>query len=438
MKQRPSLVAGAPRFAQWSRSDLIDKTVAALIVVTIGSGAITLDRLIPWVPDGLWQVRTMGTLALLAVAASQFRRGLPPLGEAPWVLVPLIALCIYVAARAIPDLPGDRALEYLQHSALLVLQAGLLWWFVRSGEMATRVLAWLVALGLFLFLLALFGVGEPDKFGEGWGPIGSPTTFYRLEGIAAAAVLAMSGWVDRLPRWRALRVVLAGMLVYGALASVARVVPIALGFAVTWVGLGLAVKRNYRGVLVLVVSLMVVGAVFAGTGANLLQHRYSYGLAYQRKERPKDIKPNEDKKKRRRERQEVVSDRTDRLTMVYIALLLLREHPIVGAGPDAFVLQRRRAFPGDSNYYDYPHNILLEMLSMGGAIGGGLLMLAVAGSLVPALRAAGRNPYAMALGAYLPFAVVASMLSGDIYDFRLFWYVALLVPLVGMPGGRQE
>ena len=59
------------------------------------------------------------------------------------------------------------------------------------------------------------------------------------------------------------------------------------------------------------------------------------------------------------------------------------------------------------------------------------MLLAILAPLVPALRHGALDDRVLALSGYLPFALAASMVSGDLYDFRLYWVVALLVPLIG-------
>lgn len=437
----------------WQRSDLIDAGVAGLILVTITSGALTLDRLVPWIPADTVEIRLWSTIALVFVAAWRFTRTRPQLGETAWVLAPLLAFCGFIALRSLPELPTQRAWDYLQYAGLLTAQALSLAILVNTRRMLWMLMGWIVAMGLILFVIALLGLARPVGGAYGWAPVGSPITFYRLEFLAVITTLVFAGFLAHRPRWRATWYVLAAIMTYGTLASTSRIAPLALVVAATWLGVGLLAKRNYRPVLWLIGGMVVVMVLAGALRGQLLTSRYFHIFKRTQSEsaltmakRPAAPAPP---KARRTTPAAVppagesiaVTDRTGRIGMFVLAMQLTVERPLIGAGPNGFYYRkvthlskgakRRRGLKHDPvEIFRYPHNVMLEMLAFGGTTGGMLLILAIIGPLVPAIRAGAGNNHALTLSAYLPFALFVSLVSGDIYDLRLFWYVALLTPIL--------
>lgn len=118
-----------------------------------------------------------------------------------------------------------------------------------------------------------------------------------------------------------------------------------------------------------------------------------------------------------------VVDRSQRLFFLYKAL----ETPtLFGHGVASFrVLALNPGAGYRLEHYDYPHDVVLELLYEAGIVGVGLLVAALMFSVAGFFRFVGREPALLALGGYGLFIFISSLAAGDFYDFRLFWFTAL-------------
>jgi O-antigen ligase len=116
--------------------------------------------------------------------------------------------------------------------------------------------------------------------------------------------------------------------------------------------------------------------------------------------------------------------------MIIEAIRIIQHNPIWGAGPNAFQLKKSKSYLKDETpYYSYPHNVVLEIFVLGGAIMGSALLLSIMCPFVPTLREILHNDQVLALSTSMIVFLVESMVGGDLYDFRLFWYAAILLPV---------
>jgi hypothetical protein len=116
-------------------------------------------------------------------------------------------------------------------------------------------------------------------------------------------------------------------------------------------------------------------------------------------------------------------DRTQRLFLLFKAL----ETPsLFGHGLASFRVLALN--PGEGyrlEQYNYPHNVVVELLYDAGIIGLGLLGVALTFSVAGFFRFVGRDPALLALGGFGLFIFISALAGGDFYDFRLFWLAAL-------------
>jgi hypothetical protein len=121
--------------------------------------------------------------------------------------------------------------------------------------------------------------------------------------------------------------------------------------------------------------------------------------------------------------EKTIVDRTQRLFFLFKAL----ETPtLFGHGIANFRVLALN--PGEGyrlEQYNYPHNVVVELLYNAGIIGLGLLIVALVFSVAGFFRFIGREPALLALGGFGIFIFLSSLAAGDFYDFRLFWFVAL-------------
>jgi hypothetical protein len=116
-------------------------------------------------------------------------------------------------------------------------------------------------------------------------------------------------------------------------------------------------------------------------------------------------------------------DRTQRLFFLFKAL----ENPtLFGHGIANFrVLALNPGAGYRLEQYNYPHDVIMELLYDAGIIGLGLLVIALMFSVAGFFRFFGRDPALLALGGFALFIFMSALAAGDFYDFRLFWFAAL-------------
>ena len=111
------------------------------------------------------------------------------------------------------------------------------------------------------------------------------------------------------------------------------------------------------------------------------------------------------------------------------AIDLGKEHPIAGAGLSSY-----SALWAEYGY-TYPHNLILEVFSEGGVIGLIFLLMALGAGMWQALKARGEKTWAPF--AALALMLVASQISGDLYDSRAI-FVFLLMALAPSGTARDD
>ncbi|MET8908563.1 O-antigen ligase family protein [Micromonospora sp. NPDC004551] len=119
---------------------------------------------------------------------------------------------------------------------------------------------------------------------------------------------------------------------------------------------------------------------------------------------------------------------SERPELLSIAWQMFREHPVAGAGMDAF-----NAATG----MGYPHNLLAGLAAEAGILGVGLLLLVIyqwcrdgrPWSVVPP------EQVGCAVGAV--YVLLASMFSGDYYDTRFCWILAVVAVARTRPRPRR-
>jgi hypothetical protein len=117
-------------------------------------------------------------------------------------------------------------------------------------------------------------------------------------------------------------------------------------------------------------------------------------------------------------------DRSQRLFFLFKAL----ETPsLFGHGIASF---RVLALNPNAGYrmeeYNYPHDVVAELLYDAGFIGLGLLLVALMFSIAGFFHFVRDDPALLSIGGFGLFIFISSLAGGDFYDFRLFWLVALV------------
>lgn len=129
----------------------------------------------------------------------------------------------------------------------------------------------------------------------------------------------------------------------------------------------------------------------------------------------------------------LLPDGSDRLRLAVASFGYFRDHRWLGAGfgnTPVFAVARNR---DRVDIYYYPHNILLEQLAVGGIVGFALFAAPAVGALLLVLLRAKGEQALLAFFCYLVFVFVTACLSGNYFDFRVYWAVALIAALAVPP-----
>ena len=173
----------------------------------------------------------------------------------------------------------------------------------------------------------------------------------------------------------------------------------------TMIVLGLALSRHAtRGTVVLLVSLIVIDLFIVGSwfGLEKLADRIEQTtLLHQSNEKTESVETRAEPAK--------------------YGLNLIKDYPVVGAGPGSWYVVFPRYRGGDlSNFFDYAHNDFVQFVAESGLIGGAMLFAIVAWSLVIALMAQFRRRDPLMRGfSFASIMGITSILIHSSVDFNL-------------------
>jgi len=80
----------------------------------------------------------------------------------------------------------------------------------------------------------------------------------------------------------------------------------------------------------------------------------------------------------------------------------------------------------EKEVYRYPHNIVLELLSMTGLVGIALFALSAFVAIQIMIRAVLYDAGAIYFFGYAVFVLITAMVAGDFHDYRMFWCMPIL------------
>ncbi len=390
-----------------TRSSSRAATALGLLLVLFLAGGFTLDRLGPALPalDLRWPALLLAGLAV-ALVPRRARHSAPVVPRAACALLVAWAVWLMLSAAWAP--PRARRQENVTDLLVMVI-AVLLVWQVAARAPDLRVLVdrmwrwlyWIAVVYLAAALAAGPGIqGRYSAFG------GGPNVFVRIMvfGMAASVVRARQGHPRALvaaPGF-ALGAALSGSrggLLAGGVVGLVLLVPLARL---------LPRKVVVRSALVMLATVLVCVAAVPPVRRFVVMRfveqtaEAQYGAG----------------------RGSIFRDTWQ----------IVLDHPWVGAGLDSYY-----ALVGRIAEFEHPHNLLLATAADGGAVGAGLLVLAV----VALTRAVHRHrpldlSVLMLLGTGW-FVLVASMFSGSYYDSRFaWWFLALATLLTQVPKGAPE
>lgn len=339
--------------------------------------------------------------------------------------------------------------------------------------------------GVGLFIFALFGFGNQELNGVGWAPFGGPFTFARLEFLTCCSGFYLA-YVNRTTVSNfILHLSIAGIGLFSVLASQAKAaflgVCVVILFNLYW---DLVVSQDKKSKNKKLAIAAIVGVCFVvfftthfgqklaarteaigsvlgsrqsvetepeeGTGsfpANVLKKAYA-GVELQFEhltvEQQKTLRAVSEiigteipkssgafvkfLESIAQLKFVLISDLSARMRLFLEAVENYQVNKWCGIGVGNYHLSVKNMYYEQMiNEYYYPHNIILELLATTGRLGVSLFMVFVFSTFVLMHRLLLRHPEAIYTTNFLIFTFVVAQFSGNYFDFRLFWYISLIL-----------
>lgn len=122
----------------------------------------------------------------------------------------------------------------------------------------------------------------------------------------------------------------------------------------------------------------------------------------------------------------VLNDATSRLPMALAAWDAFVSHKWFGIGIGNYSYKSFNSWTDVIDTYRYPHNIILEILATTGLLGIVLFFVVIFYFLVLLRQGVPQGGPSVYFTGYGIFIFLTALFSGDIYDFRVYWYVGLI------------
>ncbi len=457
------------------------------IFISILSGKLSLDRLFgtgtihEWLQIRFWFFLISAILCLLSLRKI-FKSKSGMSRDVIIILISLFGLYAYFGVNALLLGKNTSYREFYLENLFVIATAMIL---IILFDDEKDIGLWAVLseiLGIFLICLSLIGYGDPELNGPAWAPIGGPITFYRIEFLSVCSALYLSSRMMKAkPLLSICHIIIAGMCLFATFASLSKVAYYMSLATLGLIILACMIRKEYREMSLIFLMSVLVFWAFHHYKGNLIQVRldtlYSnlivdpkrhwainiydlYAeikrgeikalqhlplqeqkeirafvllseLTPQEKEKALALLQSEPKELARWieyvNRVNILYDTSDRLTLFLNAWSLFRENPWFGIGIGNYRVPLINANRNLIEISRYPHNILLEISCLTGLFGlfsfiGILLIYSF--FLKQTLIKEKRSIF---LIGYCIFVFMCALASGDIYDFRIFWYQGLII-----------
>lgn len=455
----------------------------ALVFVAIFSGKFSFDRFVaetsrtPWLELRIWASALACAVAFFLIYRGHLK--IPAFRKELLIgLAFIVSLHGYFIVNAVFIGDVTRQAEYILDFSLLLLWAFLIVFYFRSQTdlIVFSIIAETVA--LTLFILALLGGGNPDLNGEGWAPLGGTITFYRIEFLAFCAGLYLSTLATATYS-KGIHLMVAGIGMFSTLASLSKAAFIAVLCVTLVVAFNLLSTKRYKQAAGIAAITCAVFFCFFWVKGDLLQSRVEWATGS-----PIDVRPAEfpspswsllhtystkilekmqsqhmttidDLTEEERTQLRalwhvfkkddlphhladlkpslisingmmILKDGTTRLPMALAAWDAFLTHKWFGIGIGSYTYQSFNNSTGAMDTYPYPHNIILEILATTGLVGIVLFFVAIFYFQVLLRQCFLQQKSSICFAAYAGFIFLTALFSGDIYDFRVYWYVGLI------------
>ena len=251
-----------------------DFVACVAILVALLAGKLQIPVGLVGIPSGFWsEIRLWGLLLAAALLLTDMRiRDLRKLQEP--ALVCFLLLLTYLAARSLFDAtiytPAKQIdLIYLAVQSVLI-------GFVTLRAHRIQIVAYTtIALALLYFMVALAGqlfesLGSRTNLGMGWGPVGGPITFNRVQFLAFCASMCLA---VHTPVRRLVFYTLAALFLFATLASLQKAAILSAYIAVSFAASWLILRRRFASAGILAVVTVVASTAMFGTYGDRLSGR---------------------------------------------------------------------------------------------------------------------------------------------------------------------
>lgn len=437
-------------------------TIGALLVALLG-GKFSFSRFASETAAVHWlELRCWFTLAVIAGLAFErtffnVRIGIAQNPQTRWLLSAVVvlnsALFIHLWIFGAPNAVAPFGIDL----AYVTVHAFLFAVVIRSSRDVLIFVYLAEAIGLILMALAVAGFGNPDLYGTGWAPFGTPITFYRIEllvfcGALYAAYVARTAWL------RTLHMAISSVALFGVISSLSKAALLAATMVAIYLVMALLVCSRPRRAME--VGILFVATVIAATAywhsplGQRLEHlqpmthqapaieRQMVVLASYVSPQPSTIgsstdatgaiasAPNHfahDPAELNKRNLVVINDQTQRIRLFVIAWNQFWSSKLYGVGFGRYEARVPSSDRRSFDIYRYPHNVLLELLAASGLFGAGLFSIAVLAGIVVLHQAIGRDDNWIFISAYPLGVLTSSLFMGDLYDLRAFFLITILV-----------
>lgn len=354
-------------------------------------------------------------------------------------------LCAYLFARSWWDM-GDATTEKRVDYLIIIAQL-----FVGAAAIMAQNTRHDIAAGiLFLagayLLIAIGGqlfdfMGKATNYGLGWGPVGGPITFNRIQFLAACVALALAASTTRPSTHRIAFALIAAVFLFATIASLQKAAIAAVGVSIFLLSMLLVVTGHWRRAvpLAIIVAVSIAGFVYlygdrlngrltnlsiASPGTPVQTDEAAsfyvteYGVLIHYCSAPTSALPAITELPCRTLR---YADRTSRLAFVTEAAVGLLESPLLGKGIGNFVITVAHPDTLLPDVYYYPHNLIFEVGFESGLFGMLLLFGALLAVAVIPFRTTAPLSTRSYVSLFMAFLFINTMFAGDFYDSRLLW-----------------
>jgi hypothetical protein len=456
---------------------------AGLLSISILSGQFTLARLLPGLPENLTRIRLLATLIAVIVLWPEIRRNARQCLSAP--VLALLAFCAYMLVRGLFDFGATGATKALD-ILFLVVQAGLIAVAGSLADVRRATAVSIILIALTLLLMECKGqlgflTGQPNQFGFGWNSLVGAISFNRVQFAGFCLVLALLTLSsDRPAKVRIVGMALATLMLFGVWGTLQKAALVASILVIAAMAAACLVRHEWRffwGLAIIASSAAVLTTlVFGSHVSGRLQHSFklSGGPSALQDERLQVADAGAAKAAQKSELvqsdadlvtlpvtneagqailkirycyfksatlverkpgtpvlcyERSITDSTGRVSLAVEAIRGFVAKPIFGNGLGTFRVLFIHPEVGTPDLYLYPHDLPLEIAFEGGAVGLGLLLVALIVGAWFAFQSAAPIGIQIPLLGFAGFMAVSVLFSGDVYDSRLLWHTLVALGL---------